>query len=297
MGNTLPQPQMGLTFEKVWAALMETRARQAEVAELMRKDEEFFKEQSIKAAERSAELDKKIAEKAAELDKKIAERAAEAAEKAAELDKKIAERAAEAAKRAAERDKEIAERAAEAAEEWKEVREDVKNLTANVNAMCKRVDEVCKRVDKVTENVGGLNRSMGELIETLIAARLWEKFDAYSYNLKRAYQRVPLFNENNRILTDIDILLSNGDYVMAVEVKRELNRKDDVDHHLKRMKLIKTYSPAECKGKKLLGAMAGGIVDPDVRDYIHSVGFFVLELAGESVSLAETPTEFTAQEW
>jgi hypothetical protein len=138
---------------------------------------------------------------------------------------------------------------------------------------------------------------MGELIETLIAARLWEKFDAYPYNFKRAYQRVELFDEHSRKLTDIDILLANGDYVMAVEVKRELDDKDDVAHHLKRMELILKYPPAECKGKKLLGAMAGGTVDPDIQKYAHNVGFFVLELTGESVRLVETPKEFTPRQW
>jgi hypothetical protein len=189
--------------------------------------------------------------------------------------------------------------------------ERVDRTTENVNRMSERVDRTSEHVDKVTErfdkqtakfdklseNVGGLNRSLGELIETLIAARLWEKFSEYPYDLQRAYQRVPLFNENNRVLTDIDILLSNGDYVMAVEVKHELNRKDDVDHHLKRMELIRKYPPAETKGKKLLGAMAGGVVDSDIRDYAHNVGFFVLELAGESVKLVELPPGFTPREW
>ncbi|GHU99849.1 hypothetical protein FACS189483_09540 [Spirochaetia bacterium] len=41
------------------------------------------------------------------------------------------------------------------------------------------INKLTEEVDRVTKNVGGLNRSMGELIETLIAARLWEKFDDY----------------------------------------------------------------------------------------------------------------------
>ncbi|GHU07717.1 hypothetical protein FACS1894151_02450 [Spirochaetia bacterium] len=161
----------------------------------------------------------------------------------------------------------------------------------------KNIDRMSERVDRITQNVGGLNRSMGELIETLIAAKLWEKFDAYNYNLKRAYQRVPLYNENNEVVTDIDILLSNGEYVMAVEVKRELDKEKDVDHHLKRMELILKYPPAECKGKKILGAMAGGVVDADVQRYAHSVGFFVLCLTGESVQLAPRPKEFVPRRW
>jgi hypothetical protein len=159
------------------------------------------------------------------------------------------------------------------------------------------VRKMAERVDEVSKNVGGLNRSVGELIETLIAARLWEKFDAYPYNFRRAYQRIPLFDETDRKLTDVDVLLANGEYVMAVEVKRELDSKKDVDHHLKRMELILKYPPAECKEKKLLGAMAGGTVDPDVCSYAHSVGLFVLELTGESVQLVETPKEFKPRQW
>jgi hypothetical protein len=84
---------------------------------------------------------------------------------------------------------------------------------------------------------------------------------------------------------------------MAVEVKEKLDRKDDVKHHLKRMKLIKKYPPAEVKGKLLLGAMAGGEVDSDVAGFAHANGFFVLELAGEAVRLVSPPSGFIPREW
>ncbi|GMO42787.1 MAG: hypothetical protein Ta2F_18600 [Termitinemataceae bacterium] len=221
METTIQQPQMGLTFEQVWAALMENRESQKRTDEQMKKTEECIEKMSKKVDETSAQI--------------------------------------------------------------KETSEQMK-----------KTDEQIKRMSK---NLGGIGESLGELIETLIAARLWEKFDAYPYNLKRAYQRVPLYDENSNILTDIDILLSNGEYVMGVEVKREFDKKKEVDHHLKRMELIQKYPPAECKGKKLLGAIAGGTVDPDVAAYAHSVGFFVLELSGESVRLAKTPAGFIAGQW
>jgi hypothetical protein len=82
-----------------------------------------------------------------------------------------------------------------------------------------------------------------------------------------------LYDENNHIRTDIDILLSDTEWAMAVEVKRELNRRDEVDAHEKRMALIRRYPPLETAGKKLLGAMAGGVVDPDVKDYAYKAGF------------------------
>jgi hypothetical protein len=171
----------------------------------------------------------------------------------------------------------------------------MEELDARIDRTTENVNKMCERVDRVCANVGGLNRSLGELIETLIAARLWEKFP--QYDLKRAYQRIPIYDEKNIVKTDIDILLVNTVMCMAVEVKHELNKEKDVDAHLKRMQLIRQYPPAETVGKKLLGAMAGGVVDPDVKDYAYESGFFVLELTGESVHLVPPPEGFEPKKW
>jgi vacuolar-type H+-ATPase subunit I/STV1 len=217
-----------LSFEKVWAALMENREQMRKTDEQLRKAEEQWakdREQMRKTDEQLRKTDEQIAE------------------------------------------------------------------TSKIAA------ETSRKVDELSKNVGGLNRSMGELIETLIASRLWEKFADYPYNLKRAYQRVPLYDEKNRIRTDIDILLSDTEWAMAVEVKRELNRKDEVDDHVRRMALVRAYPPLETVGKKLLGAMAGGVADPDVKDYAYKAGFFVLELSGESVNLPKPPEGFEPRQW
>jgi hypothetical protein len=172
----------------------------------------------------------------------------------------------------------------------------VDQTSARVAETTINVDNMAAKVDRITANVGGLNRSVGELIETLIAARLWEKFDGYNYNFKRVYQRVPIYDNTDRLRSDIDILLSNTKWCMAVEVKHEADNKD-VDQHLKRMQLIKQYPPMEVSGKKLLGAIAGGVIPPDVQEYAFKAGFYVFELTGESVCLVQPPTDFKAQEW
>jgi len=171
----------------------------------------------------------------------------------------------------------------------------ITRLGEKIDKTAETVDKMAERVDRVTANVGGLNRSVGELIETLIAARLWEKFP--EYDLKRAYQRLPLYDEKIAQRTDIDILLVNTVMCMAVEVKRELDRMKDVDEHLKRMQLIRQYPPEQIGNKQLLGAMAGGVVDPDVKNYAYKSGFFVLELTGESVHLVPPPEGFEPKKW
>jgi CII-binding regulator of phage lambda lysogenization HflD len=178
------------------------------------------------------------------------------------------------------------------------------NTTANLDKLGERIDLVTanldrlgERVDRVTANVGGLNLSMGELVETLFAPHLGEKFDAYHYNLRRTFARVPIYDDTNRLRGEIDILLSNTTVCMAAEVKRRLDKMDHVDDHIRRMRLIRQYPPAETRGKKLLGAMAAAVVDPDVREYAEQSGFFVLELTGEDVILLQPPEGFMPKEW
>jgi hypothetical protein len=157
--------------------------------------------------------------------------------------------------------------------------------------------ELKESVKETSKQIGGLHNSMGDLIETLFAPHLGEKFDAYNYNLKRMYRRVPIYDNDNRIRSDIDILLSNTSVCMAVEVKRWLEKTDHVDEHIKRMQLIRQYPPAEVKGKKLLGAMVGAVVTPEAREYAEQNGFFVLELTGEDVRLLEPAKDFQPKEW
>jgi hypothetical protein len=138
---------------------------------------------------------------------------------------------------------------------------------------------------------------MDDFIKTLFAPHLGEKFDAYNYNLKRVFNRVPIYDDDSRLRSDIDILLSNTNVCMAVEVKRRLEKTTHVDEHIKRMELIRQYPPAEGKGKKLLGAIVGAVVTPEAREYAEQNGFFVLELSGEDVRLLEPPENFKPKEW
>ncbi|MDR2792208.1 MAG: hypothetical protein LBB61_00885 [Treponema sp.] len=163
--------------------------------------------------------------------------------------------------------------------------------------MGEKVDKLAEKVDRVTTNVGGLNVSMRELIDTLFAPHIGEKFDVYGYNLKRTFKRVPLYDDTSRVRGEIDILLSNTTVCMAVEIKRWLDKTDQVDEHIKHLRLIRKYPPAEANGKRLLGAIAAAVVNPEVKEYAEGSGLFVLELVGEDVRLLESPQDFTPKEW
>jgi hypothetical protein len=63
------------------------------------------------------------------------------------------------------------------------------------------------------------------------------------------------------------------------------------------MDLLMQYPPAEIKGKKVLGAMACGVVDTKISDYAFGKGFFVMQLTGDTAVLATPPANFEPHEW
>jgi len=178
-----------------------------------------------------------------------------------------------------------------------ETAQGIKELKESQKETDRIVKETARQMKETNQQLGGLHNSMGDLIETLFASHLGDKFDVYNYNLKRMYRRVAVYDDTNRLRTDIDILLSNTTVCMAVEVKRWLETTNQVDFHIRRMQLIRQYPPAEAKGKKLLGAIVGAVVTPEAREYAEQNGFFVLELTGEDVRLLEPPEGFQPKEW
>jgi vacuolar-type H+-ATPase subunit I/STV1 len=253
-----------LTYEKVWELFQEVAAEQKETARVVR-------EMSQEAERRSQEVERRSQEAAKEAERRMQEMAQEAERRSQEAAKEAERRSQEAERRSQE-----AECRSQEAE--------------------RRYQELDKYMRRMSKNLGGLGNSLGELIETLIAARLWEKFAAFPYNFQRTYRRIPIYDETNQAITDVDILLSNTEWAMAVEVKRDPNI-NDIDRHIIRMERVRKYPPAEAKGKKLLGALAGGAVDADVRKYAYEAGFYLLELQGESVDLVPPPEGFTPKIW
>jgi hypothetical protein len=188
-----------------------------------------------------------------------------------------------------ETDRQIQETSAQMRETDRQIQETSAQMKESERLMNERSDKLDKKLEKLGEQIGGVHQSLGALVETLMAGRLSEKFPQYKFT--RSFQRIKIFDKNNNPVTEIDILLSDDEWAMAVEVKRE-PRLDGVDHHLRRLELMRKYDLKEISGKKLLGAIAGGVVPLEVREYAQKNGFYVLELNGEQVSLLDSPEGF-----
>jgi predicted AAA+ superfamily ATPase len=133
------------------------------------------------------------------------------------------------------------------------------------------------------------------LAEHLVTPNIAEKFRALGYAFTRAGPDVEFFDRNGKALTEVDVWLENGDFVMAVEVKSR-PRKRDVEDHVKRMGILRSYLDQRNDGRKLLGAIAGAIVTKELRDTIIEQGFYVIEQSGDTVKI-EPPTGFEPRIW
>jgi len=163
----------------------------------------------------------------------------------------------------------------------------------------KVMHESQRRTDKViadlSKNIGGLGNSLGSFTEAMFGVELWRKFNELGFPFTKQSPHVKLF-EYGKALAEIDFFLENGAYAMAVEIKTELSI-GDIDEHLERIGKIRQYMDSHMDMRKLVGAVAGGIVSENVLKYAQKKGFFVIVQTGDSVAIADIPQGFKAKEW
>jgi hypothetical protein len=170
-----------------------------------------------------------------------------------------------------------------------ETRQFIKNLTEETDRQMK---EMSARTDK---QIGKLGNRFGELVEHLITPNIVEKFRALSYAFTKAGLDVEFFDRDGKALAEVDVWLENGEFALAVEIKSNL-REQDVDRHIKRMEILRDYFDERDDRRKLLGAVAGAIVNAVVKNYAREKGFYVLEQSGDTVKI-EVPKDFMPRAW
>jgi hypothetical protein len=140
-----------------------------------------------------------------------------------------------------------------------------------------QIKETEKLIQELSKNVGGINNAFGKWAEEMVSANLWEKFYALGYDFTIGGPRK--YVEGKQVIFQVDTLLENGDYAMAVEIKSELTA-GDVDKHLERIGKIKAHLDKRGDRRKLVGAAAGMVVTKTVLAYAQEKGLYVLVQSG-----------------
>lgn len=156
--------------------------------------------------------------------------------------------------------------------------------------------EMAKSSRQLNRQMGGLHRRFGELAEHLVAPNINRRFNELGYHFG-AYSPggQQIQDPQGKILTEIDLLLENGDTVMAIEVKTRPAVKD-VEHHIRRLEILRDHRRSIKDGRKIQGAIAGAVFGSEEKKATIEAGLFVIEQSGDTMKI-NVPEGFTPREW
>jgi hypothetical protein len=178
--------------------------------------------------------------------------------------------------------------------------QEVAERQKETDRLMKENREQFKETDRLMKEnarqIGKLGNRFGELVEHLVAPNISEKFNELGFCFTKTAMDVVIKDpQNPKNDAEVDVLLENGDIVIAVEVKSKPNDKD-VNDHARRMEVLRRHADEKGDRRRYQGAIAAAVISEAVRRYILKKGFYVIEQTGDTVRI-NIPKGFKAREW
>jgi len=160
----------------------------------------------------------------------------------------------------------------------------------------KKFRETDKKIKEVTESIGGLRNSWGEFLEGLAKPGLLQLFTDLGIEIHHSFPNFEEYRDKQKYY-EIDLLLFNDKYVIAVEIKSVLT-KNHIKQHVERLKKIQEQPPSvfNMKGKILIGAIAAISIETEVVKYAIKSGFYVMVQKSNLLEIVNPPN-FHPKEW
>ena len=177
-----------------------------------------------------------------------------------------------------------------------ESKERHKEIDRQMQETDRKFQETERFMKKLGKQMGDLHHRFGEMAAHLVAPSIAKRFNELGYRFDGiATQGQIIYDEQGKIKAEIDILLENGDCIIAVEVKARVVPRD-IEHHIKRLGILRESRNKQRDKRKILGAIAGAIFESIEKKAALDAGFYVLEQSGDTMKL-EIPEGFALHEW
>ncbi|RLD54032.1 MAG: hypothetical protein DRJ05_15400 [Bacteroidetes bacterium] len=159
-----------------------------------------------------------------------------------------------------------------------------------------REKERLKSKKEFDKKIGNLTGVLGNFVEGMIEPKLLEMFHERGIYITEIMKNVQIHNkETLQKEAEIDLLLVNDIYSVAVEIKTTLT-SEHVKEHLVRLDRLKNNPIRSIKGTNLLGAVAGMRVEGNADIFAVKKGLYVLKQKGEIVEISNDKS-FRHKEW
>ena len=177
-----------------------------------------------------------------------------------------------------------------------ETRQLVNDIAERQKETEKLMKENAKRQKKTDKQMGGLHNRFGEMAEHLVKPGIYKRFNELGYHfdaMSRGGQEIR--GEDDKIKAEIDLLLENGEILMAVEIKATVKMKH-IEEHTKRLEILRDYRRKWNDSRKVEGAIAGAIFGTEEKKSAIEAGFYVIKQSGDTMKI-EVPDDFVPRRW
>jgi hypothetical protein len=152
--------------------------------------------------------------------------------------------------------------------------------------------ETDRQIREVNKKIGDLGGKWGLFVENMVAPACETIFLKRGISVHQVSQRVK--KRLNGQTLEVDVLVTNENHVLIVEVKSSLG-VNDIKELVEDLREFRTFFP-EYNQKQLYGAVAGIEIEKGADKYAYRQGLFVLAQAGETVSILNNST-FQPKNW
>lgn len=156
----------------------------------------------------------------------------------------------------------------------------------------RRFEETSRELKEMGKRVDGLSSKWGRFVEGLLVPAVERLFKERGIAVEKVSQRIKIHKNGDTM--EIDIMVINREYVVLIEAKSTLS-VENVNEHLEKLARFKSFFP-EYADRKVLGAVAGIVIDEGADRYAYKSGLFVIGQSGETVKILNDE-KFTPRSW
>jgi len=146
--------------------------------------------------------------------------------------------------------------------------------------------ETDRKIAEISKTVAALTGKWGRFVEGLIAPGTISMFKERGIEVEKVYQKVKAHKDGKEI--EIDILAIDKEYAVLIEAKSTLGI-EDIKEHIERLKIFKKFFP-EYSDRKVIGAVAGIVIEEGADKFAYRQGLFVIGQTGETVKILNDKT-------
>ncbi|MBF0125454.1 MAG: hypothetical protein HQL60_08965 [Magnetococcales bacterium] len=152
--------------------------------------------------------------------------------------------------------------------------------------------EVDEQIKATNKQVAGITDSLGFFVEHTVAPACKTLFHDWDIPVHQVSPRRKVSRNGEDM--ELDLTIINDNTLMVVEAKFTF-RKNDLDDFIAKLPRVTRFFH-EYRGMRVLGAVTGMVVHPDIARLAYKKGLFVLVPSFATVAIANSG-RFKPKEW